>query len=63
MNEYTLPFIPQDLLDDLNRRYPERCPEVDWSDRDIWIKAGERRVIRLLNDMFARQQENLLETS
>jgi hypothetical protein len=63
MTEQTLPFIPQDLLDDLNRRYPERCPEVDWSDRDIWLKAGERRVIRFLNEQFKRQNENLLETS
>ena len=62
MNEQTLPFIPQDLLDDLNRRYPERCPEADWSDRDIWLKAGERRVIRFLNEQFKRQNENLLET-
>jgi hypothetical protein len=56
-----LSFIPQDLLNDLNNRYPERTPEVDWSDRDIWLRAGERRVIRFLNEQFKRQNENILE--
>ena len=63
MTENQLPFIPTDLLNELNRRYPERTPEADWSERDVWIRVGERRVIRFLNEQAKRQNENLLETS
>tara|TARA_B100000287_G_C19982243_1_gene523011 strand:- start:128 stop:448 length:321 start_codon:yes stop_codon:yes gene_type:complete len=61
MQEKNFPIIPKPLLDELNERYPERSAESEWSDRDIWIKSGERRVIRFLNEMYKRQNENILE--
>lgn len=61
MQDKPFPLIPKILLDELNERYPERSPELEWSDREIWLRAGERRVIRLLNEMFKRQNENILE--
>jgi hypothetical protein len=61
MPDTPFPHLSDELIGELNRRYPERTPETDWSDRDIWIRVGERRVVRFLNEMFARQQENLLE--
>lgn len=62
MPDTPFPFLPEDLIDELNRRYPERTPESEWAEREIWIRVGERRVIRFLNEMYARQNENLLET-
>jgi hypothetical protein len=61
MTEDLLPFIPTELLEALNQRYPERSPELQWSDREIWIAVGERRVIRFLIEQSKRQQENMLE--
>jgi len=61
MQEEQFPPIPKPLLDELNKRYPERSAELDWSDREVWVRAGERRVIRFLNEMFKRQNENILE--
>jgi len=61
MQEKNFPIIPKPLLDELNERYPERSAESEWTDRDIWIKSGERRVIRFLNEMYKRQNENILE--
>ncbi len=55
MTEKQFPTIPQPLLDELNQRYPERSAELSWSDREIWIKAGERRVVRFLNEQFKHQ--------
>lgn len=60
MTEDLLPFIPTELLEALNQRYPERSPELQWSDRGIWIAVGERRVIRFLIEQ-SKRQENLLE--
>lgn len=62
MQESNFPLIPKPLLDELNERYPERSAEVEWLDREIWLRAGERRVIRFLNEMYKRQTENILET-
>ncbi len=61
MTDSPFPPLNEDLIHELNRRYPERTPELDWTDRDIWVRVGERRVVRFLNEMFTRQQENLLE--
>jgi len=61
MDEY-FPLIPQDLLDALEKRYPERSPEIDWSDRKIWWASGERAVIRFLRQKFKEQnQTHLIE--
>ncbi len=62
MQEHNFPLIPRQLLDELNHRYPERSAEAEWSDREIWLKAGERRVVRFLNEMYRRQSENILDS-
>lgn len=59
-NDRPFPSIPKVLLDALNERFPERCPDVLWNDREIWLKCGERRLVRFLNSEFARQNENIL---
>lgn len=61
MKDDQFPYIPPSLLEELNQRYPERSAELDWSEREIWVRAGERRVIRFLNEMFKRQNDNILE--
>ena len=62
MQNSPFPHIPNALLDELNQRYPERSPEPEWSDREVWIRAGERRVVRFLKEQFKRQNENILES-
>lgn len=55
-----LPVIPQDLLEELDKRFPERCPEPSWSEREIWMRTGERRVVRFLKHVFEQQNSNIL---
>jgi len=40
---------------------PERCPDPEMSDREIWIEAGKRSVVRFLIDQLENQKNNLLE--
>lgn len=56
----TLPVIPKDLLDALDKRFPERCPDPSWSDREVWVRVGERQVVRFLKRMFDQQNENVV---
>lgn len=51
----TFPDIPKQLLDELNRRFPERSPEPNWDDRKIWTEVGKRQLVRLLNIEFDKQ--------
>lgn len=49
-------LISQELIDVLNILIPERCPDIADSDRQIWLYAGERSLVKKLNVAFMRQQ-------
>jgi hypothetical protein len=38
------------LIDALDETFPELCPDPNDSDRLVWIKAGERNVVRKLRE-------------
>jgi hypothetical protein len=38
--------------------YPHRCPDPKDPEREIWMKAGERRVVDVLRSKFNEAQEN-----
>lgn len=44
------------LLHDLDRLFPERCPETDTADRDIWFYAGKRALVRDLLRALRHQE-------
>ena len=56
------PPIPKDMLDELNKRFPERSPELEDNDRVIWYKAGARFVCNFLNEMYVRQNETVFDS-
>lgn len=56
-----IPYISQDLMEFMEDLYPERCPDPQWSDREIWMRVGERRVVRALKRIFDEQNRNILE--
>jgi hypothetical protein len=53
-----VPPIPEDLLKDLEARFPARCPKIDETDRQIWIYAGQRSVVEFLRKAHERQIES-----
>ncbi|MBU4567005.1 MAG: hypothetical protein KKE29_19995 [Proteobacteria bacterium] len=36
------------LVEALDRLYPDKCPDPKDSERQIWIKVGQRSVVRKL---------------
>jgi Ni,Fe-hydrogenase III component G len=54
------PPVSEVLLKELNERFPEQTPDQAWDDREIWIRVGQRKVVKFLNEQFARQNENIL---
>jgi hypothetical protein len=55
-NEKT-PYVPEELVDWLDARFPDRCPDPSDSDREIWAKAGARRVVDTLRAMLRNQDQ------
>lgn len=53
--EGLVPNLTQPLVDYLDSLYPEHCADSSSPDREIWIKVGERKVIRFLIEQFNRQ--------
>lgn len=52
----TLPATTAELLDQLDRLFPHRCPSVDQTDREIWLYAGQRALIDWMREQWRRTE-------
>lgn len=52
--------LTQEAINDIDRLFPERAPNPKDTEREIWMKAGERRLVRYLIDQF-RLAHNIKE--
>lgn len=57
--EKTEPFprVPMDLLEALELKYPNQCPDLNIRDRDFGVIVGQLEVVRFLRDMYERPPE------
>lgn len=53
-------LIQRGLVDELNAIYPHRCADPKDSEREIWMKAGERRVIDFIESAYKESTESIL---
>lgn len=58
--EFKVPFITDELLDYLQRIYPDKAPDPEKSDREIWMIVGAVGVVRHLRRIHEEQRENML---
>lgn len=58
--EFRIPFVTDELLQYLERLYPDKAPEPDHTDREIWMKRGEVGVLRHLRRIHEEQRRNML---
>lgn len=52
-----IPPLSADLVAELDRAFPERCPDPKDTEREVWMRAGERRLVRLLLNSLSKQKE------
>jgi hypothetical protein len=57
MTDIKLPPISKDLIDTLETLFPDKCPDINDSDRKIWIDAGQQKIIKFMKHQFKLQQE------
>lgn len=55
-----LPIIDKQVLEYLEAVFPDRSPEPEMTDREIWMARGAVSVTRKLRDIYNQQNENLL---
>lgn len=51
------PLLDEALIKKLEATIPERCPDLIDSDREIWVYAGQRQVVRMLRAVYLEQQD------
>lgn len=62
LEKLTFPHIPNDLLDELEKRFPDRMPDLQDNLDHIRVAQGQVSVIRFLKHQFQLQNQNILET-
>ena len=60
--EIVLPAISKDLIDKLDKLYPDKCPLLTDDDRMVWFKTGQRSVINYLRQIYDEQIEQDIVT-
>jgi hypothetical protein len=59
--EIVLPALSKDLIDKLDKLYPDKCPLLTDDDRMVWFKVGQRSVINYLQQIYDEQlQDNIV---
>jgi hypothetical protein len=59
--EIVLPALSKDLIDKLDKLYPDKCPLLTDDDRMVWYKSGQRSVINYLRQIYDEQlQDNIV---
>ncbi len=54
-----IPPLKEDLINSLDERFPEQSADMQWSDREVWFKAGQRSVIKFLLKEYEEQKEDV----
>lgn len=55
-----LPQIDERLVAVLAAEFPDRSPELEWSDREIMFRAGQVSVVKWLAQKLEDQQTNVV---
>lgn len=55
------PIVSKELLEELEKRFPDTMPDPNLSHQDILFKSGQVSVVRLLRSAFEAQTKNVLE--
>ena len=56
----SFPPISKALVDILEERCPEKCPELAMVEKEIWFYAGQRQIVRLIKKAYEEQNETIL---
>lgn len=53
----SLPVSVDDTLAMLNQLFPEMSARLEWSEKEIWFRAGQRSVVNWLLELKRRDED------
>ena len=59
--EFKPPVIDRRLVEYLECVFPDRCPDPQFSEKEVWIAAGSAQVVRHLRFILEEQEKTVLE--
>ena len=54
------PTISEALIRYLDRQFPDRCPPLSLSEREVWAATGSRSVVEHLKMLYDEQNQRTL---
>jgi hypothetical protein len=54
-------YISRELIDELEEKYPHRCPEINVTERELWVYVGMRELVDILKFSYQEQQKKASE--
>lgn len=55
------PFIPEALVNALDKAFPLTCPTLEDSERQMFVMVGWRQVVEFLREQCRQQEEAMPE--
>ena len=56
----SLPYVDKELIEWLEKIYPDRTPSIEMTGREIWVQRGNVNVVLKLRDLYEEQIKNSL---
>lgn len=47
---HNFPAVPLELIEALESRFPDRCPDLRTPEREVWAATGRAEVVRFLRE-------------
>ena len=58
MTKSKIPVITEEMIDYLDKLFPDKCADLKDTDKEIFHKSGQRSVVNHLIEKFKLQGEN-----
>ncbi|QLF88181.1 hypothetical protein Eyrgjafa_gp_36 [Pelagibacter phage Eyrgjafa EXVC018P] len=54
---FEIPILSEELIDYLDKSFPEKCADLQENEKQIFYKSGQRSVVKHLIEKYKLQQE------
>ena len=54
-------MISQELINYLEKQFPDKCPDLNDNERKMWFKAGQSSVVSHLKKILNEKENNILK--
>lgn len=60
MTQEKIPHVSRELVERLEKAFPNRCPRITDTNREVWMAVGAAEVVKVLRRWYEQQEHNVL---